>query len=184
MRTREGHGTEVEPGSGTPGNPAEQRRGALVVVVVLVVAAVAAVSAALALNRGAGDGDVVARADPPAAAPAAPAPLEVSVDAPVSVVAGERTEMTVAWTDGTGVFSGSSEEWGDAVATSSRKQGRCVVGVAPAPPASGTYTLRHTWTDPGTYEVVLRVATYTCEDGTAVEEEAGRTLTVEVAPAT
>jgi hypothetical protein len=69
------------------------------------------------------------------------------------------------------------------VATSSRKQGGCEPG-APAPePAAGSYAARHTWSEPGTYTVVIGVATYACQDGTAVEEDASETLTVEVLPA-
>jgi len=145
---------------------------------------VLAVGAALAVAlAGGGDPVVVAKSDPPAAGrPAGLQSLGLVVDAPASVAAGEPARFTVSFTDGAGIFSGSSEDWGDELATSSRKQGRCGPGAAASPPAAGTYTLRHTWSEPGTYSVVIGVATYTCADGSAVAEEAARTLTVEVRP--
>jgi hypothetical protein len=132
-----------------------------------------------------GDEDVTTEPDPaPAGAqPTSPAGLGVVVEAPDTVVAGETARFVVRWTDGSGLFSGGSEDWGDGVATSSRKQGGCEPG-APAPePAAGSYAARHTWSEPGTYTVVIGVATYACQDGTAVEEDASETLTVEVLPA-
>lgn len=86
------------------------------------------------------------------------------------------------WTDGSGVFSGSSEDWRDEVATSSRTQGSCAPGGPHVAAAAGSYPLRHTWSEPGSYTVVAAVATYVCERGTAVEEQAAETLTVEVLP--
>lgn len=199
MRTREGHGIEVRsrdtitvsapdaasdngpaPDSTDPDAPPPPRRG---LAVGLAAALALAVVATLVLAVTGGDEDVVAGSDPAAVDVAAgPHALGLTVEAPEQVVAGERARFTVHWTDGSGIFSGSSEDWGDAVATSSRKQGRCEPGAA-APPAAGTYAMRHTWSEPGTYSVVLGVATYTCGSGSAVEEEASKTVTVEVLPA-
>jgi len=196
MRTREGHHLEVVSDSRPPtaptvdtgagpddADPAGPPRPRLALAVGLAVALVLASAASLAMVLTGGDDDVV-RSDPPAAVqPAGPAALGIAVDVPASVVAGEPAQLTVSWTDGTGIFSGSSEDWGDAVATSSRKQGRCEPGAPAEPAAAGTYHLLHTWSEPGTYAVVVGVATYTCADGSAVEEEASKTLTIEVRPA-
>ncbi len=200
MRTRDGHRLEVVadatpaapdahdlevrsgPGDDELGSPPSPRRAlAFVLAGVLVLAT--AVSLVLVLTGDDDDG-VVARSSAPGAAQAeGPRALGLTVDLLAPAVAGEPARLSVAWADGSGVFSGSSEDWGDAVATSSRKQGRCEPGAAAAPAAAGTYALKHTWSEPGTYAVVIGVATYTCADGSAVEEEASTTLTIEVQPA-
>jgi hypothetical protein len=43
-----------------------------------------------------------------------------------------------------------------------------------------TYRLAHTWTEPGTYTVVLGVHSYTCQGTTAVRETATQTLSLQV----
>ena len=86
------------------------------------------------------------------------------------------------WSDGEGVFSGSTEEWGDGIGASSLAQDRCT-GVATDQPAAGNYSVTHTWSEAGTYQVVLGVASYTCQAGAAVPEEASKTVTVEVVAA-
>ncbi len=199
MRTRDGHRLEVVadatpapgehglevrsgPGDDGPGSPPSPRRALGLVLAGLLVLATAA-SLVLVLTGDDDDG-VVARSSQPGAAQAAgPRALGLTVDLLTPAVAGEPARLSVSWADGSGVFSGSSEDWGDAVGTSSRKQGRCEPGAAAAPAAAGKYALKHTWSEPGTYSVVIGVATYTCADGSAVEEEASTTLTVEVRPA-
>jgi hypothetical protein len=168
------------PVDGAPPQPA-RRPAALVLAVVLTLAVV--VTLVLTLLAG-GDEDVATEPEPaPAGAqPTGPAALGLVVEAPETVVAGEAARFVVRWTDGSGLFSGGSEDWGDGVATSSRAQAGCEPG-APAPePAAGSYAARHTWTEPGSYTVVIGVATYVCQDGSAVEEDAAQTLTVEVRP--
>ncbi len=154
----------------------------LAVVTGLVVALVAVATAVLALTRG--NDDVVVRGAAPAVVqPAVPAPLALTVEPPDSVAVGEVARFTATWSDGSGTFSGSTEDWGDEVATSSRKQGRCELGAAMPPAASGTYDVGNVWTAPGSYPVVLGVATYVCVDGAAVVEEVAETVTVTVVAA-
>jgi hypothetical protein len=151
------------------------------VVLAAVLAAAVVVTAALAVRGG----DEEVATEPPAGAavqPGEPAELGLAVEAPETVVAGETADFVVHWTDGSGVFSGSSEDWGDGVGTSSLQQERCEPGAPAADPAAGSYTAKHSWSEPGTFTVVIGVATYTCEDGAAVVEDASRTLTVEVRP--
>lgn len=195
MQTRHGHGIEVRHGpelevtppgpdgvpeaaGGHPGGGRSVRRPVLLAG--LLAATVAVVTVGLLLWSG-GEQDVVA---PPPAGPAAkaagPAPLGMTVDVPQRVTAGEATTLTVGWTDGEGTFSGTTEEWGDGVGTSSLGLARCDAGTTAADASGGTYELTHTWSEPGTYKVVVGVATYTCDAGTPSEEQVSRTLTVEV----
>jgi hypothetical protein len=167
----------------SPGPP----RRPVVIVLAVVLALAVVVTLVLALLAGDRQGDEDVGTTPPreraGAEPSGPAALALTVDAPETVPAGEPARFTVRWSDGSGLFSGSSEDWGDGVATSSLKQGRCEPG-APAPdPAAGSYQAEHSWTEPGSYTVVIGVATYVCDNGTAVVEDASRTLTVEVLPA-
>lgn len=197
MRTDNRHGIEVRAGDPAPPSApdddlgsgtgaaspgAEMKRpprGPLTAAAAVVVALAVVATGALALTRG--NDDVVARSVPPAAVqPAVPQPLGLAVEVPDTLAAGERAQLTVRWTDGSGTFSGSTEDWGDGVATNSRKQGRCEPGTAASPAAAGTYELGHVWSEPGTYTVIVGVATYVCESGTAVEDEAVKTLTITV----
>ena len=75
---------------------------------------------------------------------------------------GEPATITVTYTDGSGIFSGTSEEWGDGVGTSSLQEGRCSATAEPAGSLSDSYQATHRWTEPGTYSLVLGVNTYTC----------------------
>ena len=164
------------------GERTTRRLWVLSVVAGLVVAVAAVAIAVVALTRG--DDDVVVRGAAPAAAqPAAPAPLALTVVSPDSVAVGEIARFTATWSDGSGTFSGSTEDWGDEVATSSRKQGRCENGAAMPQAASGTYDVGHVWTAPGSYTVVLGVATFVCVDGAAVVDEVAEPITVTVVAA-
>jgi hypothetical protein len=98
------------------------------------------------------------------------------------VVAGAPATFVVHYTDGAGTFAGSTEDWGDAVGASSVSLGQCTAA-APASAATGSYDATHTWTKPGTYQVTLAAASYTCVDGAAVPEQVTKTLQVVVAPA-
>lgn len=113
--------------------------------------------------------------------PTAPAPLTIAVRAPSQVVGGERAEFTIAWSDGEGIFSGTSEDWGDGVGASSLAQQACDPAPA-AGPAGGEVTVRHTFTAPGPYTLVLGVSTYTCSGAAAVTETATKTVQVDVLP--
>lgn len=195
METREGQDVQVRQAPEIVGRtpraddapdgpaPATHRRGLVVVLAaVTALAVVLTLLLVLLLSGGDDDGRVKAKT-PPADVPAGPAALGMSVQQPESVVAGTPTTLEVRWTDGTGVFSGSSEDWGDGVGTSSLKQGICAASAAIEPPAAGRFAVEHTWSEPGTYEVVLGVTTYVCENGTAVEEQASKNITVQVLPA-
>lgn len=117
----------------------------------------------------------------PGAGSSSVTPLRVAVTAPQQVVAGERAEFTIAWSDGEGIFSGTSEDWGDGVGASSLAQQACDLA-PPAGPAGGEVTVRHTFTAPGPYTVVLGVSTYTCSGAEAVTETATENVRVEVLP--
>ena len=93
---------------------------------------------------------------------------------------GEPATITVTYTDGSGIFSGTSEEWGDGVGTSSLQEGRCTAAAEPAGSLSDSYQVTHRWTEPGTYSLVLGVNTYTCRGTTAVQEKATTMLIVKV----
>ena len=96
--------------------------------------------------------------------------------------AGQPAELVVHYQDGKGTFSGSTEDWGDGVGTSSLAQGRCTAAGPPADPTNGSYRATHTWAEPGSYTVSIGVSSYTCVDGAAVEEQASTTVTVVVSP--
>ncbi len=155
----------------------------LAVLLGLGVALVLVATVALAFWTSGGDDVTAGTTTPSAAGSDVPAALGMSVDVPARVVAGEEASLTVRWSDGTGIFSGTSEEWGDGIGTSSLSQGRCEPGAPPAEVVGGTYAVPHTWSEPGTYTVVLGVATYVCDDGSAVEEQVTEPVTVEVLPA-
>jgi hypothetical protein len=118
---------------------------------------------------------------PAAAGPVVPDPLGLDVTVPTDVVAGQPATLVVRYTDGAGTFSGSTEEWGDDVGTSSLAEDICPAPAAAAAPVQGSYTATHTWAKPGSYPVKVAVSSYTCVDGAAVLEEATTTVTVEVA---
>lgn len=190
METREGQGLEVRSGpelvvspSGTgPGadgpQPGAPRRRLLVALVTVLALALAG-TLALVLVLG-GDEEPVKAKAPSAGAPGAPAGLGMTVQLPDEVVAGAPADIVVRWTDGEGVFSGTTEDWGDDIGTSSLAQDQCT-GAATAKKSSGDYTVTHTWAEPGTYDVLLGVTTYVCQDGSAVQEDVSKTVTVTVA---
>src|SRR5689334_10023822 len=78
-------------------------------------------------------GDEPVRTTPAAAGPVVPDPLTLVVTVPTDVVAGQPATLKVAYADGAGVFSGSTEEWGDDVGTSSLKEGQCAAGATDGP---------------------------------------------------
>jgi hypothetical protein len=106
----------------------------------------------------------------------------MTVELPDTVVAGQAADIVVRWSDGEGVFSGTSEDWGDGVGTSSLAQDQCT-GVATDRKSADSYLVTHTWAEPGSYQVALGVTTYLCTDGTAVQEDVSKTVTVQVQPA-
>jgi hypothetical protein len=151
---------------------------AIIAILVLFVSAVGIAIAAVV----AGNSDSVAKPEvqQPAAVPAPPAALSVTADGPASLTVGEQATITVTYTDGTGIFSGTSEEWGDGVGASSVREGRCSATDDIPGALSDSYQLTHSWTEPGTYSLVLGVNTYTCSGTTAVPETATTTLIVKV----
>jgi hypothetical protein len=104
----------------------------------------------------------------------------VTVDAPASATVGESAEFRVSYTDGSGIFSGTVEEWGDDVGTSSLQQGQCTAASPAAGKLADTYRVSHTWTEPGTYTVVLGVHSYTCRGTSAVLETTQQSVTLQV----
>jgi hypothetical protein len=152
-------------------------------VIALVIAAVVLGVGALAISRLGSGHDVAqpAAGKPAAVKPAAvPAALALSVVAPVNVVAGKAVQIPVTYTDGSGVFSGTSEDWGDGVGTSSLKQSACFATPVAAPALHSTYMLRHTWAKPGTYPLTLEVVSYSCRGTTLAEERVTKTIMVTV----
>ena len=204
MDTREGRDLEVQHGPGvvvsTSGEPAvdgpppahpaastppARPRRRLVVGLAALLALVLAVIVVLVLILGGDDEPEVTTRTPAAADPGGPAPLGLTVEVPDEVVAGQPAELVVRWTDGEGVFSGSTEEWGDGVGTSSLAQDSCAASATATQdrPSAGRYTASHTWAEPGTYRVTIGVASYLCESGTTTQEDAQTTVSVEVLPA-
>ena len=193
METREGQGVEVrrtpdvvvtttpDTGSTPAGRPPAARRGRLVLGVATLLALALAVALVLVAVLG-GDDDPVKATAPSAAGPAAPAALGMTVELPDTVVAGQAADIVVRWSDGEGVFSGTSEDWGDGVGTSSLAQDQCT-GVVTDRKSADSYPVTHTWAEPGSYQVALGVTTYLCTDGTAVQEDVSKTVTVQVQPA-
>jgi hypothetical protein len=164
-----------------PDPPARSRRRLVIALAAVLVVLVAAVAGWLLLG---GDGGTASTDTPVAKAggPVVPAPLQIQVDAPAQVVAGAPATFVVHYTDGAGTFAGSTEDWGDAIGASSVSLGQCT-GAGPASAATGSFEADHTWTEPGTYQVALSAASYTCVDGAAVPERVTKTLQVVVAPA-
>jgi hypothetical protein len=193
VETREGHGVEVrrspdlvvtttpDPGPPDADRPADGRRRRLVIGGAALLVLAAAIALVLGVVLG-GDDDPVEAAAPSAAGPAAPAALGMTVELPDTVVAGQPADIVVRWSDGEGVFSGTSEDWGDGVGTSSLAQDQCT-GVATDRKSADSYTVSHTWAEPGSYQVALGVTTYLCTDGSAVQEDVSKTVTVQVTPA-
>jgi hypothetical protein len=191
METREGQDVEVRRGPdivvtttaadpAPDGPPPAPPRRRLLVALVAVLTLAALVSVALVLVLGGEDEPVETAA--PAAGPASPAELGMTVELPETVVAGQTAEIVVRWTDGEGVFSGTSEDWGDGVGTSSLAQDQCT-GAATTTKSADSYTVKHAWSEPGTYQVVLGVTTYVCTDGSPVQEDVSKTVSVQVQPA-
>ena len=191
METREGQDVEVRRGPdivvtttaadpAPDGPPPAPPRRRLLVALVAVLTLAALVSVALVLVLGGEDEPVETAA--PAAGPASPAELGMTVELPETVVAGQTAEIVVRWTDGEGVFSGTSEDWGDGVGTSSLAQDQCT-GAATTTKSADSYTVKHAWSEPGTYQVVLGVTTYVCTDGSPVQEDVSKTVSLQVQPA-
>jgi len=162
--------------------PARSVRRRVVQVGVAVGVVLAIAGAGWLALGGAEDDPVVTDRAPAAAGPAVVEPLTLQVDGPAAVQAGQPAELVVHYQDGKGAFSGSTEDWGDGVGTSSLAQGRCTAAGPPADPTSGSYRATHTWAEPGSYTVSVGVSSYTCVDGAAVEEQASTTVTVVVGP--
>jgi hypothetical protein len=121
------------------------------------------------------------RAQAPAAAPeGAPAGLAVTVDAPAAVVAGQPARFVVRYADGSGIFGGKIEDWGE-VGVGSLKLRACSADATPAGTVHGSYVATHTWRTAGSYQVSFEVTTYTCTNGAATQETQKAPLTVVVA---
>lgn len=133
------------------------------------------------LLGGGDDSEVSTTPGAGAQQPAPVAPLSLTVDPVVGAVAGTPATLVVHYADGTGVFGGSTEEWGDEVGTSSLAEDTCPSPSPAATPLKGTYQATHTWAAPGSYPVKVAVTSYTCVDGAPVLENATTTVTVEVA---
>jgi hypothetical protein len=161
--------------------PARSPRLPLAIFAVLLLLASAVGIAVAAVVSGSDDNSVAQpQSQQPADVPAPPAALSVTADGPASVGVGELATITVTYTDGSGIFSGTSEEWGDGVGTSSLQEGRCSAPAEPAGSLSDSYQVKHRWTEAGTYSLVLGVNTYTCRGTAAVQEHATTMLIVKV----
>jgi hypothetical protein len=161
--------------------PSPRPRLPLILTTCVLLAGVA-VGAAVAGVLAGDDGSAVAQpeAQQPADVAAPPAALTVSVAGPASATVGEPVDFTVTYADGDGIFAGTSAEWGDDVGTSSVREAQCTAAGGPAGAVGDTYRLAHTWTEPGTYTVVLGVHSYTCQGTTAVRETTTQTLSLQV----
>jgi len=164
---------DTDPPRARPG------RGMLAGLAALVVLAL--VLAGWLLLGGGDDSQVSTTPGAGAQQPAAIAPLSLTVDPVVGAVVGQPATLVVHYADGTGVFGGSTEEWGDDVGTSSLAEDICPSPSPAAAPLKGTYQATHTWAAPGSYPVKVAVSSYTCVDGAPVLEQASTTVTVEVA---
>jgi hypothetical protein len=143
-----------------------------------VLALVAVVTAVLL----SGDDDVTTqpKSNTRSTAGAKAADPRITIEAPASVIAGQAAGFTVNYEVATGRFSGSIEEWGDGIGGASASQERCETTEQTTGPSSGRYPVTHTWADPGTYDVVLGVNTYSCTGSQSREFKATRTLSVTV----
>jgi hypothetical protein len=162
-----------------PPRAARLSRGMLAGLAALVVLAL--VLAGWLLLGGDDDSQVSTTPGAGAQQPAAIAPLSLTVDPVVGAVVGQPATLVVHYADGTGVFAGSTEEWGDEVGTSSLAEDTCPSPSPAAAPLKGSYQATHTWAAPGSYPVKVAVSSYTCVDGAPVLEQATTTVTVEVA---
>jgi len=171
----------LPPAPPTMLEPPRSARLPLAIIAVLILLA-SAVGIAVAAIVSGGDDNSVAQpqSQQPADVRAPPAALSVTADGPASVTVGELATITVTYTDGSGIFSGTSEEWGDGVGTSSLQEGRCSAPAEPAGSLSDSYQVKHRWAEPGTYSLVLGVNAYTCRGTTAVQEKATTMLIVKV----
>ncbi len=172
--------SSLPPAPTTPERPRGARLPLAIVAVLILLATAVGIAVSAVVSRS--DDDSVAKPDSqqPADVPAPPAALSVTADGPASVAVGEAATITVTYTDGSGIFSGTSEEWGDGVGTSSLQEGRCSAAAEPAGSLSDSYQATHRWTEPGTYSLVVGVNTYTCRGTTAVQEKSTTMLIVKV----
>jgi hypothetical protein len=162
-----------------PPRAARPSRGKIAGLAALVVLALAL--AGWLLLGGGDDSQVSTTPGAGAQQPAAIAPLSLTVDPVAGAVVGQPATLVVHYADGTGVFGGSTEEWGDQVGTSSLAEDTCPSPSPAASPLKGIYQATHTWAEPGSYPVKVAVSSYTCVDGAPVLEQATTTVTVEVA---
>lgn len=164
--------------STTPAPRRRRMRRWLLLVGVLVAAAVAA----LAVAMTGGEPPVVAepRTQPRAAEPVPTSPVRVTVEAPATVVAGKPASFSVNYEADAARFSGTVEDWGDGLGTSSVAQGKCENATKSKGPIKGRYAVSHTWVDPGAYTVVLGVNAYSCVGTVSREVQGSRTITVNV----
>ena len=145
---------------------------------VLLAGVAAAVVAAMATD---GEQPLVAEpASRPTAGVAGPGPLRLTVHAPTRAVAGQDVVIEVRYAAGDGRFTGSTEDWGDGLGTSSVRVARCDSVPAAPTPLAGSYRLAHTWAEPGTYTVELGATSATCTPAGPVEQQAIERLVIEV----
>lgn len=165
--------------TGAPEPPRSSGRRWLLIAALLVLAVAAAVLAFLVSGDDNVATEPATQSQPKAAGATAGRPL-ITIESPATVVAGQPATFTVNYELMDAKFSGSIEEWGDGVGVGSAKQERCESSAQTAGPSSGRYSASHTWTRPGTYEVVLGVQTYSCSGTESRDAKATRTLSVTV----
>ncbi len=105
-------------------------------------------------------------------------PLQVTVQADnVQPQVGESVTFTVEWSDGSGMLSGLTEQWGDDTPQGGGTDSGDCQGDAPA--TKGTREVSHAFKKVGTFVVHIAVTTYTCDGQT---ETKWVDLTVSVDP--
>jgi hypothetical protein len=170
-----------------PDRPPRRARRRMLAAALLVVLGVAAIGAA---SWWVTRGDEVVATRPAAQAPVEPPPnvtlpaaLAVTVAAPATVVAGQPARFVVSYADGSGIFSGSTQDWGE-VGVGSVKERACAADTSTAAAIQGSYVATHKWRSAGSYPVSFAVTTYTCSKGSngqATQETNKAQLTVVVA---
>ena len=92
---------------------------------------------------------------------------------------GESVAFTVSWRDGSGLYAGMTQDWGDGSPRSGSINPRACSGQAS--PTAGAQVVNHTFNGAGTYATVISVSTTTC-DGQVETRSVTLTIVVSAPP--